>query len=122
MAFSYEVVRRSNRDPSWAAVAPAAVTPSQVELAIRDEFRESLERLETAEASDDAERLAATAAALLIKLCDEVEREPQGEPGLAAQLASIAITDLNASHLGPSGELYAAAQIAALEADRPPRH
>jgi len=39
-----------------------------------------------------------------------------------AQLASIDITNLNVLTLGASAQLYGAAQVAALEADRSSRH
>jgi hypothetical protein len=121
-AYSYEVTRRVNRDPSWSAVPGLTATPQETAAIIREEFREPLKHAAQKGSPDDAEGYAGTAATLLLQLCEEVAGETGRDEGLAAQLASVDITDLSALALGTSGQLYAAAQVAAIESDRASRH
>ncbi len=122
MAYSYELVRRAKRDPSWSAVPPTSVHPLETAVALRDGFREALEHSDAGEEPGKDEGHTATAAGLLLQLCDAVACESGENGGLAAQLASIDITNLNVPMLGTSAQLYGAAQVAALEADRSSRH
>lgn len=122
IAYSYEVVRRRKRDPSWSTVPAASVPPAQTALTLREAFREALEHFNNGSDADNAEGHTATAATLLLKLCDEVAREVGDNEGLAAQLASIDITNLNGMMLGGSGQLYAAALVAAIQADSASHH
>jgi hypothetical protein len=117
-AYSYELVRRAKRDPSWSAVRPASVHPVETAAALRDGFREALEHFDDGGELGEGEGHAATAAGLVLQLCDAVARESGEEGGLAAQLASIDITNLNVPMPGASAQLYGAAHGAALEADK----
>ena len=121
-AYSYELVRRAKRDPSWSAVPPTTVHPLEIAMALRDEFQEALEHFDDGREPGEDEGHTATAAGLLLQLCDAVARESGEDGGLAGQLASIDITNLNMHMLGASAQLYGAAQVAALEADRSSRH
>jgi hypothetical protein len=121
-AYSYELVRHAKRDPSWSAVPPTSVHPQETAGALRDEFREALEHFDGRGEPGEGEGHTATAAGLLLQLCDAVASESGEDGGLAAQLASIDITNLNLPMPEASVQLYGAAHVAALEADRSSRH
>jgi hypothetical protein len=122
VAYSSEQTRRSRRDGLWAPTPAIATNPATTAATTRNLFSEVLERLDEGQELDEAATYEATAAGLMLELCEAVELESGEEEGLAAQLAAIDFTALHGQTLGPLAQLFDAAHVAALEADRASRH
>jgi len=92
---SLELVRDTNRDPSWARPPRTGAGPSDIAEGLKQQYSTELA------APDQENDPVAAAIAILVTLCEQVAAEDGTGDGLAASVASIDWADIAESSTNP---------------------